>query len=128
MSKRARILVVDDNEALRENMAECLEDEGYEVSTAADGAAALALLERGPLPDVVTMDLVMPGLDGRALAAAIRASPRLAALRLVLVTGQHDARPNGIAVDAVLSKPFSVDDLLATLARVAGQARRMGAG
>jgi CheY-like chemotaxis protein len=118
MSKpAARILVVDDNEALRENLAECLEDEGYEVFTAADGSAALRHLEHDPLPDVVLMDLFMPGLDGRALAGAIRSSPRLARLRLVLVTGRG-GKPSGLAVDAVLTKPFGIAELLAKLSEL----------
>ena len=67
-----RILVVDDNAALRENLAEALQLEGYEVAVAGDGAAALALLAVEPFPSVVVLDLVMPGLDGRELARRLR--------------------------------------------------------
>lgn len=119
--KPARILVVDDNAALRENLVECLEGEGYEVVAAEHGQAALARMEDGPLPGVVLMDLMMPGLDGRGLAAAIRANPRYAGVQLVVITGHPNPKvKNGIPADAVLPKPFGVKELLATLERLAG--------
>lgn len=119
-----RILVVDDNGALRENLAECLESEGYQVDLAASGEAALARLEAGPLPDVVLLDLLMPGMDGHALSAAIRAEPRYARVRLVLTTGHPSARARaGVAADAVLPKPFGVKELVSTLARIGATPR-----
>ncbi len=113
------VLVVDDNDALRENLAECLEAEGYSVVAVEDGAGALSLLDLGPLPSVVLLDLMMPGMDGRALVAAIRADPRYQAVRLVLTTGYTSAKSRtGIAADAVLTKPFGVKELLAVLRKV----------
>lgn len=112
----ARILVVDDNAALRENLVECLEGEGYDVVAAEHAQAALARMEDGPLPAVVLMDLMMPGMDGRALAAAIRGNPRYEGVRLVMITGHPNPKARGaIAADAVLPKPFGVRELLATL-------------
>lgn len=117
----SRILVVDDNAALLENLAECLEGEGYQVTVALDGATALAKLEEGPLPRVVLLDLMMPGMDGRQLAAAIKANPRTSAVRVVMTTGMPGTRARvGEPVDAILAKPFGVKELLATL-------REMGA-
>jgi CheY-like chemotaxis protein len=116
---RPQILVVDDNTALLENLAECLEAEGYAVSTAQDGNAALARLEQEPVPRVVLLDLMMPGMDGRALAAAIRGNPRLGGVRVVLTTGHPSTKlRDGIAADAVLAKPFGVKELLAAITRV----------
>jgi CheY-like chemotaxis protein len=115
-----RVLVVDDNEALRENLAECLAGEGYEVAAAPDGSAALDLLSAHPVPDVVLMDLAMPGLDGRELAQAIRASPRLSGLRLVLITGHGDVElAPQLPVDVVLRKPFGIRELLEAMERTA---------
>ena len=110
------LLVVDDNDALRENLAECLEAEGYAVVAAGDGAVALALLDQGPLPSAVLLDLMMPGMDGRELVAAIRADSRYRDVRLVLTTGYTSSKVRaGVAADAVLIKPFGVKELLAAL-------------
>ncbi len=113
---RLRVLVVDDDEALRENLAECLQAEGHEVTQAFDGADALELLALQGRPDVVVLDLLMPRLDGRALAAAVRASPELREARLVLMTGAAawEVR-DAVEFDAVLEKPFGLDVLLAEL-------------
>jgi CheY-like chemotaxis protein len=111
-----RILVVDDNEALLENIAECLEDEGYEVALARDGASALTKLQRDPLPHVVLLDLMMPGMSGRELVEQIRAIPRLSSLRVVLTTGHSLSEVHDVRADAFLAKPFGVDDLLAAIA------------
>jgi CheY-like chemotaxis protein len=110
-----RILVVDDNEALRENLAEALELEGYAPVTAADGAAALRRLADERF-DAVLLDLVMPGMDGRELLRRIREEPRLTALRVVVTTGHTGSRARaGVPADAFLHKPFGVRELLAAL-------------
>jgi CheY-like chemotaxis protein len=115
---RARILVVDDNAALRENLAEALELEGYQVAVAADGASALARLAEEAF-QLVMIDLRMPGMDGRELVAHIRKDARLAGLRLVLTTGYTGSRAReGIAADAFLTKPFGVRELLSTVQRL----------
>jgi CheY-like chemotaxis protein len=114
-----RILVVDDNAALRENLAEALEDEGYSVVVAEDGARALAALEQGPLPQVVLLDLIMPKIDGRELVAMIRADARWAGVRLVLTSGLSSPEElRGSPVDAFLPKPFSLERLFDTLQSV----------
>lgn len=110
-----RVVVVDDNQALRENLAECLEAEGHLVSQAADGQDALALLSQGERPDVVVLDLVMPGLGGREVAATLRGRPELRELRLVLMTGRELAPGGCPEFDAVLEKPFGLGELLAAV-------------
>jgi len=115
----ARILVVDDNEALRENLQEALELEGYEVAVAADGVAALARLREDSRFAAVLLDLMMPGMDGRELLAQIRGDGRLAGLPVVMTTGQTGARARaGVPADAFLTKPFGVRELLAALHQV----------
>jgi CheY-like chemotaxis protein len=114
-----RILVVDDNDALRENLAEALELEGFEVAVASDGDKALARLDADPAFAVVLLDLMMPGMDGRALLGRIRADPRLASLRVVMTTGYTGPRSRaGLSADAFLTKPFGVRELLAALREV----------
>jgi CheY-like chemotaxis protein len=113
-----RILVVDDNEALRENLVEALQLEGYHAAEAPDGAAALRMLEQGGF-GAVLLDLVMPGLDGREVLACIRADPRLAGLAVVVTTGHSGPRARaGVPADAFLQKPFGVRELLAALRKV----------
>jgi CheY-like chemotaxis protein len=115
-----RILVVDDNEALRENIAECLADEGWQVTLASSAQEALRSLERAPLPRIAIVDLRMPGaMDGRALIDAIRQDPRLAEVRVVLSTGDGLSQRQVPGADAVLPKPFGVKELLQTIAALA---------
>jgi CheY-like chemotaxis protein len=115
----ARILVVDDNDALRENLAEALELEGYAVAVAADGRGALAQLEEDPQFAAVLLDLMMPGMDGREVLTRIRADPNLSALRVVMTTGHSGPRARaGVPADAFLLKPFGVRELLAALRQI----------
>ena len=115
-SSPGRILVVDDNEALRENLAEALQLEGFDVAVAPDGVKALARLDAEPGFAAVLLDLMMPGMDGREVLAQIRANPRLASIRVVLSSGYTGARARaGLAADAFLTKPFGVRELLAAL-------------
>jgi CheY-like chemotaxis protein len=114
-----RILVVDDNDALRENLAEALELEGYQVAVASDGEGALARLGEDPRFAAVLLDLMMPGMDGRELLTRIRADPNLASLRVVMTTGHSGPRARaGVPADAFLTKPFGVRELLDALRRV----------
>jgi CheY-like chemotaxis protein len=113
-----RVLVVEDNHALRENVAEALHLEGFEAVEAADGPAALGRLGAERF-DAVLLDLVMPGMDGRELLARIRGDPRLAGLRVVVTTGHSGPRARaGVPADAFLHKPFGVRELLAALRAV----------
>ena len=114
MSHRHRILVVDDNDLLRENLVELLESEGYQILEARDGHEALEQLGQAPLPDLLLVDMMMPGMGGPELVSPIRAPPGLAGLRIVLATGMVPVR-GAAQVDAVLSKPFGVEDLLAKI-------------
>lgn len=117
------VLVVDDNDALRENLAEALELEGYAVAIAANGEAALRRLAQEPLPGVVLLDYALPGISGADLLARIRQDPRLAAVRVVMTTGSVGIRSLAPGADAVLMKPFGVRELLSTLRRVGVAAR-----
>jgi CheY-like chemotaxis protein len=108
------ILVVDDDPALLENIAECLAGEGFEVSVARDGAEALRRLESLPRPSLVIVDQLMPGMTGAELVARIRGDPALTGVRLVLVSGLPPPRGPDSA-DAVLEKPFGVAQLIGTV-------------
>lgn len=86
MSGPFRVLLVEDEADLREDIAEMLEFEGCVVRAAADGAAGLRLLEEGWRPDVILSDRLMPALDGDGLLRAVRADPRFADTPFVFMT------------------------------------------
>jgi PAS domain S-box-containing protein len=112
----ARIFVVDDDEGVREFLADALSSLGHRVETLAGGEAALAALAQGA-PDLVLVDFAMPGMNGAELAREIRA--RLPALPIVFVTGfaESDQLEGALGLDVpILRKPFGIDDLAAMVA------------
>ena len=115
----ATVLVVDDSEETRQVFTELLQQEGYVVRAAADGAAALAVIDREP-PDVVLTDVTMPHLDGFELCRRLKSDPATRLIPVVLVTGLRDRadRLTGImaGADDFLMKPFDSAELLARVA------------
>ncbi|UCM90501.1 response regulator [Streptomyces marincola] len=106
----SRVLVVDDSQVIRQLIKVNLELDGFEVVTAADGAECLETVHRFR-PDVITLDLVMPRLDGTRTVGRLRVDPRTAAIPLVLVSASAgDGAPAGI--DALLAKPFEPAELV----------------
>ena len=120
----ARVLVVDDSELNVKLLVEWLEHASYVVSTAANGFEALAKIE-AEAPDVVLLDVMMPGLDGFEICRRIKADPALAPIPVVMVTALEDVDDlvNGFeaGADDYLTKPFNGTELLA---RVRLQLRR----
>ncbi|MCX5204200.1 response regulator [Streptomyces sp. NBC_00237] len=118
-----RVLVVDDNKVIRQLITVNLELEGFEVVTASDGAECLEIVHR-ICPDVITLDVVMPRLDGLSTAARLRADPRTSHLPVAIVSActQYEVE-SGLAagVDAFLSKPFEPAELVRLVRRLAGQ-------
>jgi CheY-like chemotaxis protein len=104
------VLVVDDNKVIRQLIRVNLELEGLEVVTAADGAECLDVVHQ-VRPDVVTLDVVMPRLDGLRTAARLRADPRTHHLPLAIISActQHEVESG---LDAFLAKPFEPADLV----------------
>jgi len=114
-----RILLVEDDAAIRETLAEYLACEGYQVTAACDGAEGLArLAERRP--DLVVLDLQMPVLDGRGFVSALRADPSTRTIPVILMTGAPAGSLPGAEVEAVLWKPFQLDELAVALRRFGG--------
>ena len=111
------ILVVDDDEPLRRLLFWTLTDEGYAVTAAPDGAAALALVHAVP-PGLILLDMRMPVLDGWAFARRYRARPCQGA-PIICVTAAVDAAARGAQIGAVatVSKPFDLEELLAAVRR-----------
>lgn len=116
-----RVLVVDDEAAIRQLIAINLELEGFEVHTAADGAEAVALA-RELRPDVVTLDVMMPNLDGWGAAQQLRADPVTRAARIVFISakGRPDDLGRGLQLgDAYITKPFDPDDVIDAVRQLA---------
>lgn len=108
------VLVVDDEPANRELMRDLLEARGFTVREAGDGYAALAILEREPLPDVILMDVMMPGMDGFEACRLVRGNPLTAHIPVLMVTALADraSRLRGISEGAAdfLIKPIDTVD------------------
>jgi CheY-like chemotaxis protein len=116
-----RILVVDDDSALREALAEFLEERGYDVSCAGDGAEALAILAARGAPDAILLDLAMPGMDGWAFRAAQLRDTRWAGIPTIVLSaslGPDGRVAEKLAPALALRKPFDLRRLLDALARL----------
>ncbi|WP_413758984.1 response regulator [Streptomyces sp. MMBL 11-3] len=124
------MLVVDDNKVIRQLIRVNLELEGLEVVTAADGVECLDVIHQ-VRPDVVTLDVVMPRLDGLRTAARLRADPRTRHLPLAIISActQYEVE-NGldVGVDAFLAKPFEPTELVGLVKRLLEQRETAGTG
>lgn len=122
------VLVVDDDDAIREAIRVLLEDEGYVVYEAPDGKPALARLRAHPEGMVVLLDVHMPGMDGLTLLRALDIDERLATRHAIILLSAHLSRTLPLDVATlltrlnvpVLGKPFAIDDLV-TVVQAAAQ-------
>lgn len=113
----ARVLVVDDDEGIREFVTLALSDEGYEVMTAPHGAAALSIIGESQ-PDVILLDMRMPTMDGLEFSQIYRQTPGPHAPIIVLTAARDvPGRAAQVESDGCLGKPFDVDDLLSLVGR-----------
>jgi CheY-like chemotaxis protein len=113
-----RVLVVEDHPTMRAAMRLVLEPEGFEVLEAVDGEDALAVVRR-ERPEVVFLDLNIPGMSGEELLRSLKGDPGLRAIRVVVVTaaGEEERRRSlELGADGFLMKPFGPSDLLRTVA------------
>ncbi|WP_346346185.1 response regulator [Streptomyces sp. SID5789] len=116
-----RVLVVDDNKVIRQLIRVNLELEGFEVVTAGDGVECLDVVHQ-VRPDVITLDVVMPRLDGLRTAARLRADPRTRELPIAIVSActRYEVDAGFAAgVDAFLSKPFEPAELVRLVRQLA---------
>jgi excisionase family DNA binding protein len=103
------VLVIDDDELVRDSIGDFLSDKGYVVLVASDDATALDLLAAPPHPHVIVLDLKMPRLDGWKFRELQLNDPELAAIPVIVVTATSDERLNGAS--AVLRKPLRLPQL-----------------
>jgi len=125
MSRKPRVLIVDDEPNIVLSLQFLLSREGYDVDIARDGEGALAIAARTP-PDLVVLDLMLPGMSGYEVCRQLRDSPATAAVKIVVITARaRDAeRVRGLeeGADAYVTKPFSTRELIATVGRFFGRA------
>ncbi len=119
----ARVLLVEDDADMIEVVRVALEGSGCAVTAAMNGRDGLERLERHARPDLVVLDLWLPGVTGEMLLHRIRGDPALRAIPVVVVTGAPVPPWVMQAADAVLRKPFDLDHFLATVERLAGTER-----
>lgn len=117
------VLVVEDDDALRTEIAEVLEQDGYTVIQATDGARALQTLKQTPHVDVVLLDLWMPDMDGWTFRSEQRADPTLREVPVIVLTADASAQARAIDADAFIRKPFDSEALSTTARRVIAEHR-----
>jgi len=119
-----RILLVEDDTAIREALDEVLGELGYEVVSAPDGRGGLQLAAAEPEPCLILLDWRMPVVDGPEFLRRLRELPRGTEFPVILSTADRSATAvsMGDQVAAVLSKPFDLDSLLSVLARISPRA------
>ncbi len=125
-SASGKVLLADDNADMRDYVRRILEEAGYDVIAAADGAAALALA-RSEQPELVLSDVMMPNLDGFALLATLRSEPQTREMPVILLSARagEEAKLEGLqqGADDYLTKPFSTRELIARVGSTLASSR-----
>ncbi|KFE63911.1 response regulator [Hyalangium minutum] len=127
MSAGGSILVVDDDEDIRDILSLLLCSEGYEVDSARDGLDALDHLRAGEPPSVILLDMMMPRMDGEDFLTSIHDTPQYADIPVVLISGHHAAREKAAQLAAAdcLVKPIDADELLSVVRKYVPNHPRM---
>jgi CheY-like chemotaxis protein len=117
------VLIVDDETSVRRLLGSVFADEGYLISEAGDGFQALACL-RNARPDVIVLDLMMPGMSGKAFVEEIHRLDGFGDLPIIAVTAMYDvasmaAELHSLGVNVCLPKPFDLEELLSLVAQLA---------
>ena len=125
---KGRVLVVEDDEIIREAIGLVLSEKGYAVAFAENGLEALRYLSTQVLPDVIVLDLRMPVMDGWEFRAIQKDDPRMGLIPVVALSADGSGQAAAISAQAYLRKPVEAKELLATIARVlAAQADSLAA-
>lgn len=118
MDAGIKILVVDDEEAIRVSISDALSSQGMQVQTASDGLHALELMQQ-ETPDLILADIIMPHMNGYQFYMRVRSNPDWSLIPFIflsaLIEGENIRYGKELGVDGYLQKPISVDDLLATV-------------
>ena len=114
MQAKSKVLVVDDDDDIRDVLALALDVMGYQVETARDGADAIEHLSTGSPPIAILLDMMMPKMDGEAVLDRLRRSSRLSEIPVILLSGHNAARQKAeeLHAAACLVKPIDLDQLI----------------
>ena len=121
---RGRILLVEDDRAIRDVLTGILREEGYAVTSAENGRQALDKLREIAATDLIVLDLRMPVMDGWQFRAAQKSDPRLSGIPVLAVSADGSAQAAAIDAALYLRKPLSTDALLRGITRILGEAER----
>jgi CheY-like chemotaxis protein len=116
-----RILIIDDDADIMLVLASVVEDAGYQVSTI-DHGDYLEQIDAGALPDLILLDMLLSGQDGRQIARRLKGQATTRRIPIVMLSAHPDAQREAreAGADAFLAKPFDLDALLATIAAYLG--------
>ena len=122
------ILVIDDEPAILDMIADLLGFEGYQVVTTSQGSVALARAKADP-PALILLDLMMPGMSGWQVIAALKASPQIRAIPVVVLSARRDLPTiaKELGVMTFLTKPFDIDELIGIVRQYADSNPSSGA-
>jgi len=116
--KQKKILIADDNEHIRESLASILEDEGYAMWIAKDGAEALRKA-REIAPDILILDVMMPEMSGYEVCRTLKSDPDLKKIFVLMLSAKGQAtekeRGNEVGADEYFEKPFSPSEIVARI-------------
>jgi two-component system response regulator MprA len=115
VARRKSVLIVEDDEPFRRLVTVSLKFAGFDVREAGTGLDALLVVDRDP-PDIVTLDLLLPGIDGLAVRAQIAADATTRQIPVVIVTGS-DLDLSGVDSACILRKPVDADDVVRAVDR-----------
>lgn len=121
------VLVIDDEEPVREVLRRFLEKAGYQVKTARDGQQALQHVHDGPPPDALILDLMMPVMNGFEVLSALRAQESWRQIPVVVLTATMGYSADHLDVDATLLKPFDAATVQAAVEKAIASRRSRGA-
>jgi DNA-binding response OmpR family regulator len=118
-----RVLIIEDDDSLRETLAEVLADDGHDVRVAPDGEVALEAME-GWAPELIVLDLMMPRMDGYEFRARQRHLPGAPTTKILILSAARDVASAAaeLEADAWLVKPFGLQDVLRSVSSLLGEA------
>jgi DNA-binding response OmpR family regulator len=126
----AYILIIEDDEMVALTIERTLRGEGNKISLAASGVEGLKIARRRP-PDLIILDIIMPGMDGYTVCREMRADPLLAEVPILFLTAKikDEDRINGLkaGADDYLTKPFNIDELVLRVQAILRRTKRFGA-